>query len=125
MSQGRPTRRVVAMPITARDWAVNGKCSNRWETWDEAIDSRPESRSVARRRRAQAEAATLCAGCPVAAHCLVDAVEQGERWTIRGGLPAWRLRQLAASLRAGSRAPLNAELRLMAVNAVPAVSRAA
>lgn len=116
---------MVQRQFAARDWVVSGKCVNRWREWDAAADRCCESRSIARRREAQAEAAALCAGCPVAAQCLNDAVESGERWTVRGGLPVWRLRQLAASLKAGSRAPLNVELALMAANQAPSVSWAA
>lgn len=110
------SRRVV-------DILASGRCVNNPVPFDAAIDERRVARTPDARKNAADHAARLCAGCPVQGICLAAAVLSGERNGVRGGLPAWRLRQLAASARNGTLSPLRAELNVKATlssNALPA-----
>ncbi|WTX01183.1 WhiB family transcriptional regulator (plasmid) [Streptomycetaceae bacterium NBC_01309] len=39
----------------------------------------------------------VCAGCPVRALCLEDAIASGDRWSVRGGLTPEEREQLTSS----------------------------
>lgn len=107
---------VAAQSRRVRDILATGKCVGSPAAFDAAIDERRTPRTLGARREATAYAARLCAGCPVQGVCLAAAVLSGERNGVRGGRPSWRLRQLAASVRKGTLAPLHAELGAQAVS---------
>lgn len=100
-------------PAAVREKFKDAKCLGNFGPWDEAADEPLTGSSTTSRRPTFQAAERLCDGCPIRAWCLAESVLTGEQASVRGGLPVWRLRQLQASRKAGSLAPLVAEVQLI------------
>jgi WhiB family redox-sensing transcriptional regulator len=71
------------------EWIAEGVCTSKpWLTYLFFSDQPGE----------QAEAKAMCHRCPVAAHCLVDAIRNNEKFGIFGGTSPADRRRLKASI---------------------------
>jgi WhiB family redox-sensing transcriptional regulator len=80
--------------VTGRLWRDLAACA----TVDPELWFEPDHEHPAARQARETAAKAICAGCPVRAACLHDAVRTGEMiWAIRGGLTAGERRAWLAA----------------------------
>lgn len=80
------------VPIDPEDWFLAAACRGRSRLFfaPDVLESRVE------RRRREAQAKTICSACSVRSECLDEALRDGERFGIWGGMTERERRAFAA-----------------------------
>ena len=89
------------LPIDPEDWQLHAACRGRQGLFFPP-DDETETRIERRRREAQAKA--ICAGCVVGLECLDEAMEHQERFGVWGGMTE---RERRASMNRRGSSPLD------------------
>ena len=71
------------LPIDPEDWQLHAACRGRQGLFFPPDD---ETETRIERRRREAKAKTICTGCVVRLECLEEAMTQGERFGVWGGM---------------------------------------